>query len=159
MRRVKIVRLSGGVRNEIDLPATDAADLGIEPARSTPVTINYILDGLFVGESGRSPQQQCPACGTSQRELVLRGRAGCETCFDAFRDTIDRLLTRRGEVGEHRGRIPKRLMRYRRLFVDRERLLQQLSEAVDAEDFETAADVRDQLSRIPGEADNRDALL
>ena len=157
MRRIKIVRLSGGVRNEIELPAADAADLGIEPERSTPVTVNYILDGLFVGQSGGSSSQQCPNCGTGRRELVLRGRAGCETCFDAFRDTIDRLLTRRDGAGEHHGRIPKRLMHYRRLFVDRERLLQQLSDAVDAEDFETAATVRDQLSRITGDSDHRDA--
>ena len=48
-------------------------------------------------------------------------------------------------------------MRYRRLFVDRERLLQQLSTAVDAEDFETAAAVRDRLGRISGDTDDRDA--
>ena len=95
--------------------------------------------------------------GTGRRELVLRGRAGCETCFDVFRGTIDRLLTRRDGAGEHLGPIPKRLMRYRRLFVDRERLLQQLSTAVEAEDFETAAAVRDQLGRISGDTDDRDA--
>ena len=151
MHRMKIVRIG------IDLAATDAADLGIEPERATPITVNYLLDGLFVGESGESSSDRCPHCGTGRRELMLRGRAGCETCFDVFRDTIDRLLTRRDGAGEHCGPIPERLMSYRRLFVDRERLLQQLSTAVDAEDFETAAAVRDRLGRISGDTDDRDA--
>lgn len=52
------------------------------------------------------------------------------------------------------GRIPKRLERFRRMFVDREALRAQLATALSEEDFESAARVRDRLERL--ESDSHD---
>ena len=48
----------------------------------------------------------------------------------------------------HADRIPVRLQRYRQLFVEREALLYRLSLAVDAEDFEQAAGLRDEIRSL-----------
>lgn len=149
VRRVRIVRVSGGERQELVLSAEEARELGIHRDPPSAGSVAYIMDGVFAWHAaGVNSERTCPHCGTTQRDLIVRRRAGCEHCYDAFSDTVERLLrVDRAEVA-HTGRIPTRLQRYRRLFFERETLLDRLRNAVDQEDFESAAAIRDEISSI-----------
>lgn len=153
-RKVTVVRSVGGDRRDIELSPRRARELGISGQPGTPPTVTYLMDGLLAWqEAGDSPGTQCPQCGMSHRELVLRHRAGCAECYRVFSASVDRLLSRRSDgAAVHRGRIPQRLQRYRRLFVEREDLLSRLNLAVEQEDFEVAADLRDQIRQISDDA-------
>lgn len=148
MKTVKVVRVIGGKREEIELPAGRAREIGIAAASPFPVSIAYLMDGLFVSSESDRPETVCPACGTTIRDVLLRQRVGCSQCYDHFAPTIDRILYIHRDGHAYADRIPQRLQRYRRLFVEREQLLHQLSLAVEREDFESAAGIRDRIDHL-----------
>lgn len=146
---IKIVRVIGGTKKEVEIPRAQARELGIGTNGNGRVTVAYLMDGLVAWQQATpTDHQRCPHCGTSHRELVLRHTAGCAQCFDLFSSSVDRLLKTHANGAKHHGRIPRRLQRYRRLFVEREELLNRLNVAVEHEDFEAAADLRDRIRSI-----------
>ena len=146
---LRIVRMIGGKRQELEIPVERARQLGIGTEGSAPATIAYLMDGVLAWqEAGQASTDACPRCGTTHRELVLRHTVGCAECFETFSSTIGRLLRLAGKETAHAGRIPRRLIRYRRLFVEREELLHRLNLAVEREDFEAAARIRDRIRTI-----------
>ncbi len=160
LRRVRIVRVSGGEREELVLSIDEARELGIRNDSPSTGSVAYIMDGVFAWHAaGVKSDQLCPHCGTSQRDLIVRRRAGCEQCFDTFSETVERMLRVDRIDVAHSGRIPVRMQRYRRLLFDRESLLDRLRVAVDDEDFESAAAIRDEISsiRIEDEDPTQDA--
>lgn len=146
---MKIMRVVGNRKEEIDVSPAGARKLGI-PAGPVPRrTVAWLLEGLFPSVPSDGAPVTCPMCGTTRREVILYRRVGCTACYEAFHDTIDYLLHRTSPEGvTHSGRIPQRLARYRTLFVDRERLRERLNRALEEEDFETAAALRDELDAL-----------
>ena len=146
---LRIVRMIGGKRQELEIPVERARELGIGTEGSAPATIAYLMDGVLAWqEAGQANTDACPRCGTTHRELVLRHTVGCAECFETFSSTIGRLLRLSSKETTHAGRIPRRLIRYRRLFVEREELLNRLNIAVKNEDFEAAARIRDRIRTL-----------
>lgn len=156
---VRVVRVVGGTRNEVEIPSSRARELGIGTNHGNRPTVAYLMDGLMAWQEAEpSEVARCPQCGTTHRELILRHTAGCAQCYEVFSSGVHRLLAGRNEAPVHRGRIPQRLQRYRRLFVEREDLISRLNGAVAEEDFETAARLRDRLRTIADD-DSVDAQL
>ena len=150
-RTVRIVRVIGGKRHEVEISSTRARELGIGTRNQGRLTVAYLMDGLVAWQQAEPTDHAvCPQCGTTHREVVLRHTAGCARCYEVFSASIDRLLSSRKRTPVHQGRIPERLQRYRKLFVEREDLITRLNAAVEDEDFETAADLRDRIRRISG---------
>lgn len=87
----------------------------------------------------------CSRCGTSLEEFRRRGRLGCPECYRAFGREIGDLLERVHGARKHEGRLPgvseEELDRRERLAVLRRRL----EVAVREEDYETAAQLRDEI--------------
>ncbi len=148
-RTVRVVRVIGGTRKEVEIPSSRARELGIGTSPDDRPTVAYLMDGLMAWQEAEpSEVNRCPQCGTTHRELILRHTAGCAQCYEVFSAAVHRVLAGRNEAPVHRGRIPQRLQRYRRLFVEREDLISRLNGAVETEDFETAAQLRDRLRTI-----------
>ena len=91
---------------------------------------------------------QCSGCGTSWAQLRRSGEAGCERCYSVFAGEISRMLEVQPHGTFHRGSLPDSLETFRTLIVDRENLKERLRRAVEHEDFERAAKLRDDLSRM-----------
>jgi protein arginine kinase activator len=156
VERVKIVRLIGDTRHEVELPLARAQELGIARDNRGALSLAYLMDGVLAwGHAGPAAQMACPVCGTTHRDVILRHSVGCATCYEVFGASIERILRVRTSGSTHRGRIPRRLLRYRALFIEREALMGQLRMAVEAEDFERAASLRDQISTIVKEPESR----
>ncbi|HKK49922.1 MAG TPA: UvrB/UvrC motif-containing protein [Alkalispirochaeta sp.] len=151
-RTVRVVRVIGGTRKEVEIPSSRARELGIGTGPDNRLTVAYLMDGLMAWQEAEpTAVTQCPQCGTTHRELILRHTAGCAQCYEVFSAAVHRVLAGRNEAPVHRGRIPQRLQRYRRLFVEREDLISRLNGAVETEDFEAAAQLRDRLRTISDE--------
>lgn len=89
---------------------------------------------------------RCAYCGTSLRDFRASGRLGCAHCYGAFEQGLRELLRRVHGSTKHEGwrygvRDPDVLSRDLTLHELRERL----QRAVAAEEFETAASLRDQI--------------
>ena len=104
----------------------------------------------------------CETCGTSIAEFKHTGLLGCPACYRRFETQLTPLLERAHEGGTHHvGKGPKRLLaamaregsQESRLGDAVERaarlglLRQQLDEAVQNEQYERAAMIRDEISR------------
>lgn len=152
MKRIRVVQHLGAKKREFEFTRNQAKELGITVNPREPVTVTYIMDGIFTWQDvGESPDLMCEQCGTTQRDLVMHHRAGCENCYTVFAATLDRI--NRGIItgSIYSGRIPSRLDRYRRLFVQREDIRNSLAVAVEQEDYEAAAQFRDKLKRLDTE--------
>ena len=89
---------------------------------------------------------RCAACGATLRDFRETGRLGCAECYEAFNSHLRDLLRRLHGSSQHVGE------RYSLLGEDaadpRQRLLdlkEQLRRAVENENFELAADLRDRI--------------
>lgn len=101
----------------------------------------------------------CSGCGTRLEAVRKTGRIGCPDCFASFRSELLSYLHRRGRDGPYRGNVPRRYAVSGRSSpnpgaaddsetLDSLRL--ELRAALDSEDYERAARIRDRL-RVQGE--------
>lgn len=99
------------------------------------------------------PDIQCPRCGTSYEAFSKSGRLGCAQCYEAFREPLgDWLLKRTGgqkHVGRQSGGVNESIEKSMRLNELRRR--QKL--AIDDEDYEAAAVLRDQIRALMQETE------
>lgn len=143
------------VEKRISLCARCANRIGIRSGESPlPLTVGDLYAPVLDPE-GTSTRDKaaCPRCATTFREIRLSGRVGCSSCYDAFHDEIAALLPRVANSTKHEGSVPSRLHTYKRLFVDKADLRSRLEAALQAEDYEAAAALRDQIHEIDEEGD------
>lgn len=115
------------------------------------LSLANLFDGLLATrESGkrRTENAECPECGTKLKDLRKKGRVGCTECYSVFRREINRYLENMSGSARHTGKIPKQLLRFKKILIDREVLKNRLKDAVDREDYETAAVIRDKIKAI-----------
>lgn len=95
-------------------------------------------------ENGTSPQ--CPVCSTCFDAVTEYGLVGCPVCYDIFGEHLfPSLLSPKTAVG---ARIPSSL----RTVFDRQRAVSELKlqirSAVESENYELAAELRDKIKSI-----------
>jgi protein arginine kinase activator len=100
---------------------------------------------------------KCPRCGFTQVDFKKSGRLGCPECYRTFAEGLAGLLKTMHKGTRHVGKAPESL-RASRETADRLKALQKkLAKAVEAEDFELAANLRDEIkqtSERPGAPKN-----
>lgn len=93
----------------------------------------------------------CPHCGISFKEFRSQGRLGCPQDYTVFRQELVPLLENiHGEV-QHIGKIPQRAPRGTQREFELIRLRSQLKQAVESEEYERAADIRDKIQLLEKE--------
>ena len=92
--------------------------------------------------------QKCPSCGFSQQDFKKTGRLGCAVCYETFAEGLHSLLKAMHKGTSHVGKIPTRLAQSMHLDAEMKALNQQLEKAVGKEDYESAAELRDQIKNL-----------
>jgi protein arginine kinase activator len=93
---------------------------------------------------------KCLRCGFSQADFKKSGRLGCPECYQTFADGLAGLLKTMHKGTRHIGKTPEALRKSRETG-DRLKLLQKkLNKAVETEDFELAAQLRDEIKALAG---------
>ncbi|MDO5040860.1 MAG: UvrB/UvrC motif-containing protein [Peptoniphilus sp.] len=95
----------------------------------------------FVGD------KKCGNCGSTFKELE-QNRLGCEECYEEFKEEIESMLQSLKFSSKHMGKIPKGAGEapvYKR---EEEELMSKLKNAVDVENYEEAAVLRDKLKEL-----------
>ena len=113
--------------------------------------INELLTNFVMAHSGLQKDigGACEQCGISWAEFRQSGLLGCSHDYQVFEKDLTPLLTRAHEgMTHHVGKVPTRrggsggpIKRQ----VDMTRLRKELTKAVEAEDYERAAKLRDQI--------------
>jgi protein arginine kinase activator len=100
-------------------------------------------------------QQSCPNCQLTFLEFRNSGRLGCPMDYDVFRDELMPLLEKVHDETRHSGKVPKRAPRTSQQQTTLIQLRNDLKRAVAAEDYESAARVRDKIRTIEHEQHGR----
>lgn len=92
--------------------------------------------------------QRCSVCGFSQADFKKTGRLGCPHCYETFSEGLGSLLKAMHKGTTHLGKIPARLMQTLLLERELQDLQKNLQKAVETEDYESAAQIRDQIKQL-----------
>ena len=98
----------------------------------------------LAGTSG-GEQIKCPNCGFTQADFKKAGRLGCSECYVTFAEGLEGLLKTMHKGVRHVGKIPQALKQGRDLTDQLRQLQKRLDKAVNEEDFERAANLRDEI--------------
>jgi len=147
---VRIRQIIGSESREMRICESCARDKGIIGADHGPDEgVAWLLKGLFDHASGKgSAVRTCPSCGSRLRDIRASRRTGCSGCYTAFAREIRKILKIQGTNKNHRGKLPGRVLSYKTFFIDRENLKSRLVEALDNEEYEKAAELRDRIRGI-----------
>jgi len=94
---------------------------------------------------------RCPACGLTYNEFKKAGRFGCSSCYTSFKKNLLPLLKRIHGSSNHIGKSPskKRSKPVKMAGLSRaDKLKADLQSAIDAEEFEEAAKLRDKIKGL-----------
>ncbi len=132
-----------------------AAKQGVGTKPQAHVPIHQILSG-FVNEKTSIQQLaelRCPDCGMTFVEFRSGGLLGCPRDYDAFEKALAPLIERAHEGSSHHiGKIPARLATPRDTQTDLLKLRRELTRAVDDENYEEAAKLRDKIQLLESQA-------
>jgi protein arginine kinase activator len=100
------------------------------------------------GEGGKKDEEfRCSVCGMSWAEFRSIGRFGCEKCYHEFGDRVEKLISRIQGTSQHVGRKASQDENTVSLEMEKKRLRQQLAKAIQHEEYEKAAKIRDDLRK------------
>lgn len=155
------VLIKNDKRTEVHLCEVHAAQAGY------PVTLHQSLNPVLSqlvstasamiakgGQSAARTGTSCRTCGLTISDFRSTGVLGCPGCYDAFEKQLSPLIERAhaGAIS-HIGKVPRRGGGAHDVQLLRQRLVRELDEAVAAEQYERAAELRDRLLTLPrGEA-------
>lgn len=128
-----------------------AAAKGLEPG----VNVGSVPLTDFLAQVGRGAEPAasapCAFCGMKLEEFKKTGRLGCSHCYVTFESNLRGLLRRLHGSVQHVGKVylppdPTRAEQQERLAG----LRRKLDKAVELEDFERAAQIRDMIRTLEG---------
>ena len=93
-------------------------------------------------------QTPCPSCGVTLTDIHQNGKLGCGECYSQFQSELASLIGRIHGNARHVGKLPSRLEGPVRLKKEIERLKESLQEAISAEQYEQAAEIRDSIKDL-----------
>jgi protein arginine kinase activator len=99
-------------------------------------------------ERGAGTSQRCPACGFSQADFKKTGRLGCAQCYETFAEGLNSLLKAMHKGTQHTGKVPAHISRKLARDSALKNLQRDLQKAVADENYESAAQIRDQLRQL-----------
>ena len=110
----------------------------------------FQLAGVL-SQSDIPPTLACPACGMNDADFRKKGRLGCPTCWTALLPALDPLLGKIQSGSHHLGRTPLGVVYSPEQAKMRlEAARREMVEAVQSEDYESAARLRDLIRNLEG---------
>jgi protein arginine kinase activator len=146
-----------GKSTELGLCSSCAQKKGLLDEGRPKLPVGEMLQSLKTRIQDSDRQMICPRCKLSYADFKLTLRLGCAECYTAFAERLNPTIRRIHGALRHTGRAPWGHEPDRvpapnatREFEVR-RLRTELRQAIEAEDYERAAAVRDRLRQQGGE--------
>lgn len=156
--KVQFTKIINGEKAEVHLCEHCAQEKGnlIMFNHSTGLSINNLLAGLFnfnpnIENTQKNTFQsneiiQCENCGMTINHFLKIGRFGCAGCYDSFQEQLTPFIKRlHGGNWKHTGKIPQRSGGSIHLRKKVDILKETLLTLIEKEEFEKAAEVRDEI--------------
>ncbi|MFZ5803187.1 MAG: UvrB/UvrC motif-containing protein [Candidatus Omnitrophota bacterium] len=126
----------------------------------THFNLFHLLSGMPGFESASASEEKekntvCKACGMTYEQFSKHGRLGCPACYEGLAVMLLPLIKRVQQGLSHVGKRPSRVPKKVRTVNDLRRLQQELRKCVELEQFEKAAQLRDDIKKIQDEGPSR----
>lgn len=151
-------KIVNGEKTEFHFCETCAREKGeLIPGTSNGFSIHSLLSGLLdldPSGKGQTPgaktahSLQCEECGMTYSQFSKLGRFGCSSCYKYFSDRLDPLFKRVHGGTSHVGKVPKRTGGRIQIKRQIDELKKELQFRIVQEEFETAAEIRDQIREL-----------
>jgi len=146
---VHLTQIAGDKMQKVDLCEECAKTKGVnDPA-------GFSLADLLLGlgasqeieQAGGGAEIKCARCGFTQADFKKAGRLGCPECYNTFSEALGGLLKTMHKGPRHVGKAPESFRQSRDLSDRLKQLEKRLSTAIESEDFEEAAILRDEIKQ------------
>ena len=143
---VHLTEIVGNEKREVNLCAECAAAQGlmVQPAGGMEFLAGLVNEQISQ-ELAAMAGLRCPSCGHTFLAFRAQGRLGCPRDYEVFEEALGPMLERMHGATEHVGKLPPTASDELRREKELARLHRELKRAVDMEDFERAAAIRDRL--------------
>ena len=132
--------------------ANEKGQMGFGPS----LNIGDFLSGFIgMGHGGAQldlePREAgCEICGMSFEDFRKTGKMGCNNCYKNYGERLKPILKRLHGSSEHTGKAPARISRVLAVSKEIDRLKDLLGKAVQNEEYEKAAEIRDRIREMEG---------
>lgn len=159
---VHVTKIANGSKSEMHLCeecAKNKQEFGVNNVSfGFPMSFQNIVDGLFevIGTPKQvlSPGEICSVCGMTFVDFRNSGRVGCSNCYYTFSKNMFPLIKRVHGNIQHTGKIPKRTGGMIKVRRNVEKLREELRVLVENEEYERAANIRDEIRSLENELNN-----
>ena len=150
---VHLKRIVGGESAEIHLCSACAAALGIRDAVTGFSPFGEMLGNIQGAAAVRSANRalRCETCGFSFEDIARTGLPGCPDCYRTFTVKLRPTLGKLHGRAVFKGKTPERQENPQTNRQEIAMLKAQLEKAVEAEDYESAALLRDRIRQLQKE--------
>ncbi|MCM1364462.1 MAG: UvrB/UvrC motif-containing protein [Faecalibacterium sp.] len=114
---------------------------------------SFFGDSSFALTGART--ERCEKCGCSFDDIVRTGMVGCADCYEKFFDKLLPSIQRIHGKSKHAGKIPdiqteKKVIKEKTTEEKIAELEVQMQKAIESQNFEQAAIIRDQIKELKG---------
>lgn len=108
-----------------------------------------LLSGLGLTQDTAPIQEiSCTSCGFTRSQFKKTGRLGCGACYELFMDDLIPMLRNMHPSLAHLGKTPSRFEQEQKKKESAKILHEQLQKAIAAEEYEKAAQLRDEIATL-----------
>ncbi|MCI5839368.1 MAG: UvrB/UvrC motif-containing protein [Peptoniphilaceae bacterium] len=126
-------------------------------------SIETVIDGIynfnfeknkfeFKYESPKD-KEYCEVCGNSFSN-ISNGIFGCENCYNIDRKATSKILKYFNNFTEYKGQMPRRFDDFKNIAIKIKNLQEKLNETIESENYEKAADIRDEIKKLNEKVQN-----
>ncbi len=151
---IHIRQIQRDMVHELHICEDCAREKGLIREEESELPIANLLSGLLEGQdmTGASEMRDsCPRCGMKASEFRTQGKLGCTECFSAFEKDVRAIVSQMAARPRHTGKLPQTLV-LEKPASPAEGLREELRSAVEREDYELAARLRDRLRDLEVQA-------
>ena len=154
---VHLTQIAGDKMQKVDLCEECAKTKGVNDP--TGFSLADLLLGLGasqeIEQAGGGAGLEVSRAAVSLRRISRKsGRLGCPECYETFAEPLEGLLKTMHKGTRHVGKVPESLRQGRDLSDRLKQLQKKLAKAIQEEDFEEAAILRDEIKQTTARATN-----
>lgn len=106
---------------------------------------------------GSGETKRCPVCGSTFSDIARTGHIGCPQCYETFADELAATVNQLHGTSKPQGRIPKRFGEKQNREAEINSLKEEQKKAIEAQEFEKAAELRDKIKALEAEVNSANA--
>lgn len=154
---VHLTQILNGKVHKVDLCENCAQKLGVTDPDGFSVA--DLLTKNLLNEGDEEDGGACEVCGYTKIQFKKSGRFGCSSCYESFSDLLSPMLKSMHRSTDHQGKVPHIALERRQYLDQLTQLENDLRKAVESENYENAAELRDAINALKSKAETHDTTF